>query len=287
MSATRRPATSVALPWPPPRRASMWPSPSAASLGVPQRRPRSQPRRHRPPFRRPRRRRRCRSPASPTHSAPRPCPRRGAGARWPWARRPPSSARAFWPVACSRRASSTPRTSPSRTAQPVPSESTGASESEPDPQDETARPHEPDTAAGFTTFEADTFTAEYPAAVASDRGRRAQDHLQPDEVHEPRRLGVNPRSTAVPERTSPRPRAQRLWSVTPRRRPATSGSRSRPTTLGGREAFEWAFALDGERKVDIFLNAGGDGFAVLGEGGQDFEVVLAQTRRVAASIQPR
>jgi serine/threonine protein kinase len=57
------------------------------------------------------------------------------------------------------------------------------------------------------------------------------------------------------------------------------------TTLGGRDAFEWTFQIGSDRKIDIFLTAGGDGFAVLGKG-PDFESVIGQARHVAGSIQP-
>jgi tRNA A-37 threonylcarbamoyl transferase component Bud32 len=57
------------------------------------------------------------------------------------------------------------------------------------------------------------------------------------------------------------------------------------TTVGGRPAVEWTFEIDDERKIDIFLTAGGDGYAVLGEGA-DFQTVIGITRDVAASIQP-
>jgi hypothetical protein len=55
--------------------------------------------------------------------------------------------------------------------------------------------------------------------------------------------------------------------------------------LGGRDVFEWTFRIDAELKVDIFLTAGGDGFAVLGEGG-NLERSIEVARQVAASIRP-
>jgi tRNA A-37 threonylcarbamoyl transferase component Bud32 len=58
------------------------------------------------------------------------------------------------------------------------------------------------------------------------------------------------------------------------------------TTINGADAFEWTFELGSTRKIDIFLTAGGDGYAVLGEGA-DFEKVIGYARDVAASIQPR
>jgi serine/threonine protein kinase len=57
------------------------------------------------------------------------------------------------------------------------------------------------------------------------------------------------------------------------------------TTLNGQDAFEWTFQIGSERKIDIFLTAGGDGFAVLGKG-SDFESVIGIARHVAGSIQP-
>jgi hypothetical protein len=57
------------------------------------------------------------------------------------------------------------------------------------------------------------------------------------------------------------------------------------TTIAGRPAVEWTFKVGSERKIDIFLTAGGDGYAVLGEGA-DFATVIGIARNVAASIQP-
>jgi hypothetical protein len=57
------------------------------------------------------------------------------------------------------------------------------------------------------------------------------------------------------------------------------------TTIAGRPAVEWTFKVGSERKIDIFLTAGGDGFAVLGTGA-DFATVIGIARDVAASIQP-
>ena len=58
-----------------------------------------------------------------------------------------------------------------------------------------------------------------------------------------------------------------------------------PTTIAGEPAFEWAFVLDGDRRVDYFLNRGGDGYAVYGGGGSDFDAVLEDTRAVAESLE--
>jgi serine/threonine-protein kinase len=62
----------------------------------------------------------------------------------------------------------------------------------------------------------------------------------------------------------------------------------RPTTIGGDDAAEWEFILDGRRSLDIFFYRGGNGYAVLGSSppGQ-FGDMPAITRRVAESIQPR
>jgi hypothetical protein len=58
--------------------------------------------------------------------------------------------------------------------------------------------------------------------------------------------------------------------------------------LNGVQAFEWAFAKDGDRRDDILFYLGGDGYGVLGKGPpRRYRYVLATTRRVAESVQPR
>ncbi len=58
------------------------------------------------------------------------------------------------------------------------------------------------------------------------------------------------------------------------------------TTINGNPAFEWTFKIGSARNIDIFLTAGGDAYAVLGEG-SDFATVVGYTRDVAGSITPR
>jgi hypothetical protein len=57
-------------------------------------------------------------------------------------------------------------------------------------------------------------------------------------------------------------------------------------TIGGRSAFAWIFREGDTQKVDYFVNAGGDGYAVLGTSDvRDFRVVLPAARRVAESLR--
>ena len=62
------------------------------------------------------------------------------------------------------------------------------------------------------------------------------------------------------------------------------------TTIAGQPAFEWTFEIDTEtgheRRVDLFLNLGDDGYAVYGGGSSDFDSVLTRTRAVAESLEP-
>jgi hypothetical protein len=84
----------------------------------------------------------------------------------------------------------------------------------------------------------------------------------------------DPRQTAVDQEATGDPSYKRL--------------RWRYFALNGVQAFEWAFAKDGERRDDILFYLGGDGYGVLGKGPPDkYREVLALTRQVAESIQPR
>jgi hypothetical protein len=58
--------------------------------------------------------------------------------------------------------------------------------------------------------------------------------------------------------------------------------------LGPETAFDWAFALNGERREDILFFRGGDGYGVLGAGPPSrYREILAVTRRVAESVVKR
>jgi len=59
-----------------------------------------------------------------------------------------------------------------------------------------------------------------------------------------------------------------------------------PSTLDGRDAFEWTFRVGSSRRIDIFLVVGSDGYAVLGQV-SGFDSVIRTARCVAGSIQPR
>jgi hypothetical protein len=60
-----------------------------------------------------------------------------------------------------------------------------------------------------------------------------------------------------------------------------------PLTISGEPAFQWNFAEDETRKVDLFLQLDGHGFAVLGEADAgDFAQVVPVARRIAESITP-
>jgi tRNA A-37 threonylcarbamoyl transferase component Bud32 len=140
-------------------------------------------------------------------------------------------------------------------------------------------------ASDVATYTASSYTAEYPAdwKVAEDDVLKTTysrtKFVSPDKSqsvlidHSPG--ADNPpaeSATAVEAATSKTPGYTRLSFEA--------------TTINGADAFEWTFKIGSTRKIDIFLTAGGDGYAVLGEGA-DFEAVIGHARDVAASIQPR
>jgi predicted Ser/Thr protein kinase len=139
--------------------------------------------------------------------------------------------------------------------------------------------------AGFTTYEAEGYTAEYPAEwrvgeddVLKTTFRRTS-FLSPDDSQSVL-IDRSPGADASPSDSAAEVEAQTSQTAGYRR------ISFEPTTVNGRDAFEWVFELGADRRVDIFLAAGGDGYAVLGKG-SDFDRVLEVARRVAGSIEPR
>jgi hypothetical protein len=137
---------------------------------------------------------------------------------------------------------------------------------------------------GYTPYTSDDYSAEYPAdwSIGEDDVVKTTYSRTTFEAPDGSQVLIDhsPSQDAAPEVS-----AQKVEQETAR----TSGYQRlsfESTTLGDREAFEWTFQLGSERKIDIFLTAGGDGYAVLGTGA-DFDSVVEVTRHVAASIQPR
>jgi hypothetical protein len=135
----------------------------------------------------------------------------------------------------------------------------------------------------YTGYSTVGYTAEYPAdwRIGEDHVLKttysrtsflADDGSEVDIDHSPgQTTGPETSATKVEADTAKTPGYKRLSFES--------------TTLNGRDAFEWTFQVGSERKIDIFLTAGGDGFAVLGKG-PDFQSVIGVTRHVAGSIQP-
>ncbi len=137
--------------------------------------------------------------------------------------------------------------------------------------------------ADYTGYTTDGYSAEYPAdwSIGEDHVLKttysrtsflADDGSEVDIDHSPG------------QDTDPETSATQVESDTAK----TAGYKRlsfESTTLNGRDAFEWTFQIGSERKIDIFMTAGGDGFAVLGKG-PDFQSVIGVARHVAGSIQP-
>ena len=158
-------------------------------------------------------------------------------------------------------------------------ENTGSERTEPERTDGEDPP--PDT----EPFSSAAFTAEYPA------GWRVVQEDEPQTTFNRTRFESGEQFVVIdrsPGKGSVDP-ADAAREV----RDATSGTAGyeeisfEPTTIAGRDAYEWAFMLDGDRRVDYFLSLGGDGYAVYGGEGEDFDSVLEATRGVAESIEPR
>jgi hypothetical protein len=88
------------------------------------------------------------------------------------------------------------------------------------------------------------------------------------------------------ERIDPQTKAAQVESATSH----SAGYRRisfKPVTVAGRPGFEWIFKLDGgsgSQRADLFVNTGGDGFAILAYGA-DFSRASAAARAIAASLK--
>lgn len=88
------------------------------------------------------------------------------------------------------------------------------------------------------------------------------------------------------ERIDPQTKAAQVESATSR----SAGYRRlsfKPVAVGERPGFEWIFAVDGgsrSQRADLFVNTGGDGFAILAYGA-DFSRASAAARAIAASLK--
>ena len=178
---------------------------------------------------------------------------------------------------------------PRRSSGPV-AVDTGTSEPEPVPGDDSdigRTDEEPPTeTAGFTTYEAATYTAEYPAewrVTEDDQLKTTYSRTKFQSPDDSQSVLID----RSPGKDEPPAQSAKAVESQTAKTPGYERISFEPTTVGGREAYEWTFSIDGERKVDIFVNAGGEGFAVLGAGDGDFSALLADARGIAESIQPR
>lgn len=119
--------------------------------------------------------------------------------------------------------------------------------------------------------------AEHPAGgyvetrlTSGDRGRAVVIDRVPGET-----LSPAEKARELQRRVAPKTPGYRLLSF-------------RPTRLGRHRGFEWIFeqGLLPQRRVDYFLRMGGDGYAVLGAGGEPRDLQRI-TARIAASVRPR
>jgi hypothetical protein len=88
------------------------------------------------------------------------------------------------------------------------------------------------------------------------------------------------------ERIDPVAKAAQVESATSRS-PGYQRLSFKPVTVGGRPGFEWIFKLaggSGAQRADLFVNTGGDGFAILAYGA-DFARASAAARVIAASLK--
>jgi serine/threonine protein kinase len=138
------------------------------------------------------------------------------------------------------------------------------------------------SASDYTTYSTDGYRAEYPADW-----RLAEDHVLKTTYSRTRFVAPDGSEVWIDhspgQDADPDDSARKVEPETAK----TSGYRRlsfESTTLNGRDAFEWTFQIGSERRIDIFMTAGGHGFAVLGKG-SDFASVIGVARHVAGSIQ--
>ena len=167
-------------------------------------------------------------------------------------------------------------------AEPVTEEETAPpttdEEEQPPPSDDEPPP------APVASYSSGAYTAEYPSDWTI-----AEDDVLKTTFSRTRFVSADGSQSVLIDRSpgegvAPADKANEVEAATS----ATSGYERisfQETTVSGRPAFEWTFEIDSQRKIDIFLNIGGDGYAILGEGA-DFDEVLTVARQVAQSIEP-
>jgi hypothetical protein len=141
------------------------------------------------------------------------------------------------------------------------------------------------TATKYTGYRTAAYTAEYPAGwqITEDNVLKTTYSRTAFEAPDGSASVLIDRSPG--KTSSPQSNAETVESQTRATTPGYQRLSFEPTTLNGNDAFEWTFQEGSTRKIDIFLVAGGDGYAVLGKG-SPFDSVIGMTRHVAGSITP-
>ncbi|MEX2196224.1 MAG: protein kinase [Thermoleophilaceae bacterium] len=141
----------------------------------------------------------------------------------------------------------------------------------------------------LTTHTAEGYTARYPAGWAVEIDDELQTTFRRSRFTSPGGDAFVSIDRSPGETTDPADKAAEVERAL-RGSPGYERISFEPVTIAGEPAFEWTFFTDDggtrERRIDLFLNRGGDSYAVLG-GGADFGLALPAARRVAGSIEPR
>jgi serine/threonine protein kinase len=153
-------------------------------------------------------------------------------------------------------------------------------------QEQQQPPDDQAATAAYAAYAADDYTAEYPQGwkqVSDDVLKTTYSEtkwVSPDGAQSVL-IDHSPGETVAPAK-----KAAGLERGADARTPGYKLISMEETTAGEHPAVEWTFLDGSARKIDIFLNTGSDGFAVLGQGAR-FPEVIEATRHVAASIAPR
>lgn len=149
----------------------------------------------------------------------------------------------------------------------------------------TTRPARPAPTAAVA---AGPYQLAYPKAWSVAAANRAMPGYQETVLHSSDGLQRVTVDRVPGERLDPAAKAAQVEAATSRT-PGYQRLAFRRTTVGGRPAFEWVFTLAGSnfnRRADLFVNTGRDGFAFLAHGA-DLGHAIATARAIAASLRPR
>ena len=141
-------------------------------------------------------------------------------------------------------------------------------------------------ASDFVTYTTDAYSADYPSGW-----RIAEDNVPKKGYSETKFVEPGGSAFVLIDRSPTRDQPPEVSAAgverqTAAKTPGYTRLSFEPTTVNGKDAFEWTFSVGSKRRIDIFLAEGGDGYAVLGED-PDFESATGMARHVAGSIQPR